>query len=218
MTNKTSQIPLDLEHEPSFAFEDFIVSSSNEAANDLICNWPAWPQHAVAIVGPAASGKTHLARAWAAYSGATLYSGLESIKALDEGSAVLIEDIDRLEYPEKDVFHLFNWVKEISGSLLMTSRLHPTRLKITLPDLRSRLATVFVGELQEPDDQLLTAVLVKLFSDRQLQVDMLVVEYLLPRIERSFSAIVSLVDLMDRTALAGKRKITRDLAKTCLNQ
>ena len=217
MKNKTSQIPLDLEHEPSFAFEDFMVSCSNEAAYKLICNWPNWPQHAVAIVGPPASGKTHLAHAWAASSDALLYSGLESIRSLAPGRAVLIEDVDRLHYSDQEVFHLFNWVKEASGSLLMTSRQHPTRLDIGLPDLRSRLATVFVGEMHEPDDQLLTAILLKLFSDRQVKVDTLVIEYLLPRIERSFSATVALVDLMDRTALAGKRKITRDLAKICLN-
>ena len=144
-------------------------------------------------------------------------TGLESIRSLAPGRAVLIEDVDRLHYSDQEVFHLFNWVKEASGSLLMTSRQHPTRLDIGLPDLRSRLATVFVGEMHEPDDQLLTAILLKLFSDRQVKVDTLVIEYLLPRIERSFSATVALVDLMDRTALAGKRKITRDLAKICLN-
>ena len=211
-----SQIPLDLSHAPSFEMADFIVSSSNEAACSLVQSWPEWPGHVVALIGPEASGKSHLAHAWAKDAGAAVFGADTEVSMLQPGQAVLAEDMDELGRSEQDLFHLFNWIKEISGSLLITSKTPPNRWVIDLPDLRSRLTTIAVGEIYQPDDELLMVLMVKLFSDRQLQVDMTVLNYVLPRIERSFSAVYAFVARLDAAALADKRKISRALAKACL--
>jgi len=212
----TSQIPLDLGHDPSFDMADFIVSGSNEAAFALVNSWPDWPGHVVGIVGPSASGKTHLARAWALESDAHIFSADHAVSDLRPGQAVLAENLDQQGRSDEDIFHLFNWIKEISATLLITSGTHPNRWSVTLPDLRSRLATIAVGEMLQPDDELLMVLMVKLFSDRQLQVDMTVLNYVLPRIERSFAAVQGFVSRLDAAALADKRKISRALAKSCL--
>ncbi len=212
-----SQIPLDLVHEPSFEMADFIVSNSNEAAHKLVKSWPNWPGTVCALVGPAACGKTHLARAWAAEANACLLTPDMAVRDLNPGQAVLAEDLDDQGRSEDDIFHLFNWVKEISASLLITSKISPNRWGVSLPDLRSRLSTVMVGEIQQPDDDLLMVLMMKLFSDRQLQVDITVINYILPRIERSFEAVYKVINRMDTLALADKRKITRALAKACLD-
>ena len=213
-----SQIPLDLGHAPSFAIEDFIVSGSNEAAFQLVDSWPSWPAPVVALVGPKASGKTHLARAWATDAGAVLFVPGMAVSDLNPGQPILAEGLDSQNRSDEDIFHLLNWAKEISSSLLITSAIHPNHWSVKLPDLRSRLATVVVGEILQPDDDLLMILMVKLFSDRQLQVDLTVIKYVLPRIERSFAAVFEFVARADAAALADKRKISRTLAKTCLNR
>jgi len=211
-------IPLHLPHEPSYDMADFIVSSSNEAAVALVDRWPEWPLHAVALVGPAAAGKSHLGHAWAARAGAKTLAPDAKPEALQPGQAYLVEDADRAGYDAATLFHLYNWARETGGTVLMTALTAPTKWPFALPDLRSRLATLPVAEIQPPDDQLLMALFIKLFSDRQLQVDLPVIDYLLPRVERSFAAVRALVAMMDDRSLAGKRKITKALARTCLEE
>lgn len=216
MDNQAKQIPLDLPHKPSFAMADFIVSASNESAYSLIDGWPSWPHHAVALVGPRSSGKTHLANAWATRAGATEVDPAAEVKPQPAGCKVLIEGADRPGLNEDLLFHLFNWTKETGGFLLVTAERPPNQWDVSLPDLRSRLATLPVAEINEPDDHLLMVLLVKLFSDRQLQVDLSVIDYIVRRVERSFGAAKALVEDVDRHALADKRKITKALVKTCL--
>lgn len=211
-----SQIPLDLSHAPSFEMADFVVSSSNEAAFELLQSWPGWPGHVAALAGPKASGKTHLAMAWADEVGATVFTLDGDVSQLKAGQPVVVEDLDRDDLDEASLFHLFNWTKEIGSTLLLTGQTAPNRWEIELPDLRSRLATVAVGEILQPDDDLLLVLMVKLFSDRQLQVDMTVLNYALARIERSFNAIYHFVSAVDQAALASKKRVTKALAKTCL--
>lgn len=182
----------------------------------LLENWQDWPGHVAALVGPEASGKSHLAKGWAKENGAFLYGHDLDISALPQRALVVCDDADRNNIGENALFHLFNWTKEIGGKLLLTAREHPTLWQVQLPDLRSRLATVTVGEINEPDDELLMVLLIKLFSDRQLQVDMGVIHYVLPRIERSFYSVHRFVERLDEMSLTNQRKITKALAKKCL--
>lgn len=218
MAKQAKQIPLDLPHKPSFEMADFIVSASNEAAYSMVEGWPDWPHHAIALCGPKACGKSHLANAWANRAGALVIDAEEAIEQVSPGARILVDGADTDNLHQETLFHLFNWTKETGGSLLLTGRTAPTLWPVSLPDLKSRLATLPVAEIREPDDHLLTALLVKLFSDRQLQVNLSVIDYLLPRIERSFDSVKALVAAIDRHALADKRKITRQLAKTCLEE
>ncbi len=217
MADEMAQIPLDLPHKPSFEWEDFVVSHSNEAAFGTLDSWPDWPHHAVALIGPQSSGKSHLSSAWLKRADAVRIDISQELDRVPEGRSILVEDADTVNLNETALFHVFNWTKENGSSLLITAKTPPNRWSVALPDLRSRLATVHIAEIKEPDDHLLMVLLVKLFSDRQLQVDLSVISYVLPRIERSFDAAKALVEQLDRLALAEKRKITRALAKACLD-
>jgi chromosomal replication initiation ATPase DnaA len=94
----------------------------------------------------------------------------------------------------------------------LTSQTPADLWRVELPDLRSRLRLATPASLGAPDDELLRKVLVKLFADRQLLVEKAVVDYLVSRMERSLSAAVSLVELLDREALATGRRISRPMA------
>jgi len=176
-------------------------------------------------VGPSGAGKSHMAAIWAARTKAMTLSARSlpqaDAQALARAPAILVEDIDAIkgeEAAENALFHLLNSVKERAASLLMTSQHLPVQMELRTADVRSRLREATLIELGSPDDALIRAVIVKLFVDRQLVVDIGVVEFLARRLERSLDAVRSFVAVLDREALALNRRITRQMAGDVLKR
>ncbi|NBX03139.1 MAG: hypothetical protein EBR02_03560 [Alphaproteobacteria bacterium] len=210
-----SQIPLSLHLPPVFSLDNFYVAACNEEAYRFILSWPNWPTHALLIYGEKGAGKTHLGHVWAEKSGAATFHASEITEFFPPRSAVLIEDIE--EIPSEDVlFHLFNSSKEDGLSLLLTSNLASGQFPFSLPDLTSRLLSIPAVKISAPDDNMVAAALRKQFSDRQLKVDDDIIAYILPRIERSLSAVHALVATLDRETLAEGRRLTIPFVKRFL--
>ena len=213
------QLPLDLSHRPAFDRADFLVAPSNEAAVTMIDSWPDWHMHALILHGPAASGKSHLGAVWQARSRANRITPdtLENVdSAIAESGHILFESGDfaiGTREGEADLLHIYNMIREMGGSLVMTMRARPHGLDFALPDLASRLRAVSTVAIQQPDEHLLAAIIVKMFNDRQLHISTEVLNYILPRMERSFAAAHNLVDAADKRALAEKRAITVPLVR-----
>jgi chromosomal replication initiation ATPase DnaA len=214
------QLVLDLPHLVSFGLENFMISRSNAHAAALVQAWPQWPQSAAAICGPAGSGKSHLAQAWRARSGASIVSGAElsdaSLESLEHNAGLIVEDIDRGIADERVLFHIFNVAREKKLFVLITSTPSPGDIVSALPDLRSRLRALPLAVIDPPDDALLQAVLVKLFADRQLAVDPQVISYMALHMERSMAAARCAVAAADELALSKQRKVTRAIAAEAL--
>jgi chromosomal replication initiation ATPase DnaA len=215
-----AQLPLGLVHDAHYGRDTFVVGAPNYAALALVERWPDWPQNLVLLSGPEGSGKTHLAHIWAERSGGEILpaSRLHEVDAVRflTGGAGVVEDIDR-SVSEQALFHLINTCREIGASLLMTSRKAIGEWQVGLPDLGSRLRLAAPAVVAAPDEVLLRQILVKLFADRQLIVDRSVIDFLLPRMERSFSAAAEIVADLDREALASGRPITRPMAARLLS-
>ena len=211
-----AQLPLDLGVEPRFGREDFLVGPSNEGAYGLIDLWPDWPARVLLVIGPKGSGKSHLSAIWAEMSGARTLAGRtlgnSDPNALVNAGAMVIEDLDQGPLHEPTLFHLINLISEKQAYLLITARTMPDIWNLKTPDLLSRLRLAPALIIEAPDDALLRALIVKQFLDRQIVVDTSVVEYLLTRIERSFSGVAAVVEALDREALALGRRITRNIA------
>lgn len=211
-----SQLVFELPHIPALGSEDFFISASNEQAVALIQSWPDWPSHVAVLTGPEGSGKTHLANVWRARSGAEAFAGADVGQAIEQARraacAVVIEDIERSVTDEQAAFHLLNLARERRFDVLLTARTQPGAWSVALPDLRSRLRSAALVTIEEPDEALLGAVLVKLFADRQLSVEPGVIGYLLRRMERSMAAAQKLVEVLDLAAFAERRRVTRALA------
>ena len=213
------QLVLDLPSRPALGRADFYVTPANAVAVGMVDLWPDWPMRRMAVVGPEGAGKTHLAHVWSARAGADILPAESlvgmSVGAVDATAALVVEDADRVgtlgDSAEEALFHLCNRLAA-RGSLMLSGRDAPARWPVALPDLRSRIAATPVARLEPPDDALLGAVLVKLFADRQLAVGPDLVQYLLPRMERSFAAAEALVGALDRAALARQRPVTARLA------
>lgn len=215
-----SQLVLALPHRQALGAEDFFVSDSNAAAVDLVDVWPDWPHSAAIVVGPPGSGKSHLANVWRLRSGANMLTSGQvdeaAVPSLAERRGVVVEDIDRGLADERALFHILNLARESQFSVLVTAQRPPGELSVALPDLRSRLRALPVVEIAMPDQSLLKAVMVKLFSDRQLAVEPHVINYLVTRMERSLAAARDVVRIIDDLALAKQRPVTRSLAGDAL--
>lgn len=210
------QLPLPLPHEPSFAREDFLVGPSNAAALALIEAWPEWPAPLMLLVGPPGAGKSHLAAIFAARAGARRLRGLD-LGAIDpeaeaHGAALALDDADAVGPAEATLFHLLNFARARGVCVLMTARRPPDLWGLATPDLLSRLRLAPVVEIAPPEEELVAAVLTKLFSDRQLGVEPALVAYLARRLDRSLEAARALVEKLDVEALSQAKKVTRAMA------
>ncbi len=209
-----AQLRLALGRAPSHERDQFVISASNESAVATLDAWPGWPGGRLALIGPAGSGKSHLARAWADAAGAVIAEG----EALDlpalAGRHILAEDADRYATDET-LFHLIN-MADAGATLLITGRSDPSSWPARLPDLRSRLNALVVATIAPPDDAILVAALRRFFRERNIRPGEDVVSYLVHRIERSIPAAFEIVRKIDAFADAEKREITRALARHVL--
>ena len=208
------QLAFALPNAEALTREDFFVAPSNALALQTVEGWQDWPGRKLLLIGPEGAGKTHLAHVWAALSGAAIVTGADlaqtDVAAL-AGRPVLVDDADRIGPAEAQLFHLHNLATS-GAALLLTARTPPRDWGLTLPDLISRMQATQIARLEAPDDALLSAVLVKLFADRQVTVPSNLISYLITRMPRSIGAARTLVADLDARALAAGRPITRALA------
>jgi polyphosphate kinase len=214
--DKRRQFIFELPLEPRFGRADFLVSTCNETAFRMIDRWPGWPDRVLLLIGPPGSGKSHLGAIWAARANALVTSASAlaggEFDGLTAPDAVLLEDADRIGHGETELFHLLNRVRDSGGWMVATAERWPDSWGLATMDLLSRLRLAPAVEIGAPDDALVRAVLVKLFSDRQLAVDATLIDYLGPRIERSLEAARDIVARLDRAALMRNQPVTRALA------
>lgn len=217
MTQPPRQVPFRLPVEPAMNREALAVSDANRQAVSLIEQWPDWPSPYAILAGPTGSGKTHLATIWGAAARASVHPANDIPSRLPDGNgAIIVEDLKPSSFDEVALFHLMNHVRQSGGTMLMTSQSWPNGWGVQTPDLLSRLRSATTVEIGEPDDELLKAVMLKLFADRQIAVESGVIDYLAARIERSVRTAIALVDALDMAALSKKSAITKPLAAQVL--
>lgn len=177
---------------------DFIVTPCNATAVRHLDHWGNWPVRASLLVGPRKSGKSLLARIFAARSGGTIVDDAET-------------------KPEADIFHAWNTAQETRTPLLIVALQAPTIWQVRLPDLRSRLAATPVIEIEAPDSSLIEALLFKLLAKRGLALPTDVATYIATRLERSYLTVLRAVDALDAASLSRKRGLTIPLARDVLS-
>jgi chromosomal replication initiation ATPase DnaA len=220
----TDQLSFPQPKKVSLIKENYFISKANYNAVSVLENWEAWPSQKLILFGPTGSGKTHLSSLWAKDVGATVLEATdlieEQISSLS-ATPVVVENIDEIQRnrpSELILFHLHNLLASEGKNLLMTSRLLPGRLTFNLEDLQSRVMATPLARLEAIDDELLGAVLVKMFADRQMYFPDKLLSYVLPRIERSYTALQTFVEELDGRAMSENRPVGKELVRDILQK
>ena len=160
-------------------------------------------------------GKSHLSNIWLKNNNAlNLKSKLLNLENISNiNNNILIDDVFN-EINEEFLFHLINHVSSNNLKILLTSDIKPISFEFKINDLSSRIKTFYFTEIFKPDDFLIMNLIIKLFSDRQLNLkNHEIINYITKRIDRSFDSVYSLINKIDNYSLSQKREITIPLIK-----
>ena len=184
--------------------EDFYVSSSNQTAFDYINSWPKWIKRIVNIFGPSGSGKSHLASLLKNKTSCLEVDSLklnnETISRFKTKEALIIENLNQ-NVSEKYLFNLWNAATQDNKYLLITSNKAINTYKFKLKDLTSRINSSLIIGINLPSDDLISAILAKNFSDKQIKVEKKHIDYIIKRIDRSYEKISQFILTLDKYSL-----------------
>jgi len=205
-----NQLLLDFDYEQNFKDDDFYVGKSNFHAFELINKWPKWEKNFLNITGKKFSGKTHLTNIFLKkFNGIRVESILlndENLKAIKPYQNVVLEDLN-LDVNEKLIYTLFNIIDQDNKFLLITSSNPITEIDFKLEDLKSRTKNCLLAKIENPDDELMFALILKNLSDRQITLDKKLIDFIIKRVERSYDKIFDFIYKIDEISLKKKKSI-----------
>ncbi len=219
--NKQNQEIIKFKYDNNFNYEDFFVSGSNKHILDILNSWPKWEKNFLNISGEKFSGKTHLIKIFLKkFSGISFKSNeinnntLREIKIYQN---IVVEDLSE-NIDENLIFTLLNIVEQDNKYLVITSREPIVKIKFKLKDLRSRAKNFLLQNLEKPDDELIFALILKNLSDRQITIDKKLINYIISRIDRSYSNIYDFIYKIDELSLKKKKSINLNIIKEVLGE
>lgn len=206
----TGQLIFELINLQNFNSEDFYVNENNLEASELIKIWPNWFNGAAIIYGPDKSGKSHLASIWKERSNANIYDLDNSflLSEVDTKENMVIDNFHNLSVDDEEVFfHIYNRTFSNKKNILITLNKDKFR-SIKLKDLESRLNSFSSATIKPPDDILVNALIIKFFQDQQINIDPVVISFIIKRIERDYKAIFNFLKKINQLSLENKSKIS----------
>lgn len=219
--NEQNQLLINFNLKKDYDEQDFYVSSSNKYAFNIINGWPKWLKRTVNLYGEQYSGKSHLSKI---FETKTTCLNIESINFTSEillkfktKQALIIENFN-FNIPEKLLYSLINIVEQENKYLLITSLKPINKFDFKLKDLNSRINNCLFVEIGVPDDELIYALIVKNFSDRQINIDKKIIEYIIKRINRSYKDIFLFIYKVDQLSLQKGKPINLSIIKKILKQ
>lgn len=228
MTDRIKQFPLKFKPKIDFGRADFMVNKCNEKALRVVEAWPNWSFFSLVLYGPRGCGKSHLAHVFAEHAvscterpfsvliiNAREINNKNAVRIHAENPCLAVEDLTT-KINEEALFHLFNLYQNEGGYVLFTAETAPARMHFKLPDLQSRLNMVPAVAIEEPDDEMLTMLIVKLFNDRQIMISQDVLNYIIQNMQRSFSYARRLVEEIDMISLSRKRAVSIPIVKEAM--
>ena len=215
----TKQTIIKFDCEKNFQSEDFYISTSNKHVFDFLNLWPKWEKNFVNIIGDKFSGKSHLIDIFLKKNkGIKLNADSlknDDLKKLVTHENIVIENLT-LKIDEKLLYSLFNIVEHDNKYLVVTSTYPIVDLNFNLNDLKSRAKNFLLLGLEKPDDELIYAIIIKNLSDRQISLDNKLINYIISRVERSYSKIYDFIYKIDQLSLKKKKSIDFKIIKEVL--
>ena len=205
-----NQLLLDFKYDQNFKDDDFYVGKSNFYPFELINNWPKWEKNFLNISGEKFSGKTHLTNIFLKkFNGIRVISSQlnnESLRAIKPYQNIILEDLN-LNIDEKLIYSLFNTIDQDNKFLIITSLEPITEINFQLTDLKSRTKNCLLAKIENPDDELMFALILKNLSDRQITLDKKLIDFIIKRVDRSYSKIFEFMYKIDEISLKKNKSI-----------
>ncbi len=217
--SELNQLLLDFDYKTNFNEHDFYLSKSNLNAFNLINKWPDWDKKILNISGEKFSGKSHLANIFKLKSKAFLIKGNEIdnsiFKSIKLHESIIVDDFEEC-HQEEILYSIFNLIDQDSKYLLINSLKPINEIKYRLPDLTSRSKNCLYAVIENPDDELLFAIILKNFSDRQIKIEKKIINFIISRIDRSYRKIDEFIYKIDELSLKKKKPINLKTIKEIL--
>ena len=205
-----NQLLLDFDYEQNFRDDDFYVGKSNYYTFELINKWPKWEKNFLNISGEKFCGKTHLVNIFLKrFNGIKIESNLlnnESLNTIKPFQNIVLEDLN-LNVDEKLIYTLFNIIDQDNKFLIITSTKPIVEVAFKLDDLKSRTKNCLLAKIENPDDELMFALILKNLSDRQITLDKKLIDFIIKRVERSYGKIFEFIYKIDEISLKKKKSI-----------
>ena len=214
-----NQLLLNFEYKQNFKDEDFYVSNSNYYAFKLINSWPKWEKNFVNIYGEKYSGKTHLTNIFLKkFKGIKIEANSfenNNLRKLKVYENIILDNFDQ-NVDENLIYSLFNIIDQDNKYLIINSLIPINEIDFKLEDLRSRTKNCLVAKIDKPDDELMFALILKNFSDRQIAIDKKLINFIIKRVDRSYDKIFEFIYKIDEISLKKKKSIDFKIIKEAL--
>ena len=216
-----NQLLLDFDYKQNFEDDDFYVGESNFYTFELLNKWPTWEKNFLNISGEKYSGKTHLSNMFLKkFNGIRIESNSlsnNSLKEIKPYQNIVLEDLS-LNINEKIIYTLFNIIDQDNKFLVITSIKPIAEINFQLEDLRSRTKNCLLAKIENPDDELMFALILKNLSDRQITLDKKLIDFIIKRIERSYGKIYEFIYKIDKISLKKKKSIDFKIINEALEE
>ena len=216
-----NQLLLNFDFKQNFKDDDFYVGKSNFYSFELINKWPNWEKNFLNISGKKFSGKTHLTNIFLKkFDGIRIESSAlndEHLRLIKPYQNIVLENLN-LDVNEKLIYSLFNTIDLDNKFLIITSLVPIAEIDFDLKDLRSRTKNCLLAKIENPDDELMFALILKNLSDRQITLDKKLIDFIIKRIERSYGKIFEFIYKIDRISLKKKKSIDFKIINEALKE
>ena len=214
-----NQLLLNFKQNQNFNYNDFYVSKSNYYAFQLIEKWPKWEKNILNICGEKYSGKTHLSNIFLNKNGGIKVEEKEIndeiFKKFKLYENIIIDSYDN-KVDEKLIYSIFNLADQDNKYLIINSINPINKIDFKLNDLKSRSKNCLFAQIENPDDELMFAIILKSFSDRQIQIDKKLIDFITKRIDRSYGKIADFIYKVDELSLKKRKAIDLKTIKEIL--
>ena len=216
---KMKQLIFKFPFKTSYYEHDFYVSENNFEAYKLLEVYPKWPGKWINLYGPKGCGKTHLTKILSKKTNCLNFNGKNEddlLGKLDDFECVIIDDFNE-NINEKYFYLLLNETKQLNKNVIINSIKPLNEYNLSLKDLRSRLDSFIKLGINLPNDEMLKVIITKYFSDKQTNIDMKALKFIINNVERSYEQVFSFLKKIDETSLSAKKSININLIKRVID-
>ncbi len=215
-----SQLVFKFPFKTKYYEQDYYVSSNNFAAYRLIESWPNWPDKWVNIFGPKGSGKTHLSKILKKKINSTQILNAEdianeTISKFGQLDCLIIDNYNE-NIDEKTFYSTLNQCKQLDIYVVINSIFPIKDMGFDLKDLQSRAKSFMNLGIDLPTDDLLSVIISKFFSEKQIEINPKITEYIIKNIERSYEKVFKCIKEIDDLSLSSGKSININLIKKVL--